>query len=174
VNDHENQGLQRVSLRLNGVEQAVSARADETLLETLRDRLSTTSARYCCGIGVCGTCSVLVDDLPTSSCLLLTVMCQGRDVVTAEALFESDAGDGAEVASAFARSGAFQCSYCIPAMALTVHGCLKAEPNSTMEQMSEQLGGNLCRCGSYPQIREALEALVAVDGPARDDERSES
>jgi aerobic-type carbon monoxide dehydrogenase small subunit (CoxS/CutS family) len=155
--------LQRVSMRMNGVECAVEVRGDETLLETLRDRLGTSSARYCCGIGVCGTCSVLLDELPVSSCLLLTVMCQDRDVVTAESLFEDETSQGARVATAFAKSSAFQCSYCIPAMALTVHGSLKADPDSTVEQMCEQLGGNLCRCGSYPQIREAVEALVSQD-----------
>jgi aerobic-type carbon monoxide dehydrogenase small subunit (CoxS/CutS family) len=163
-----------VSMRLNGVGCAVEVRGDETLLETLRNRLGTSSVRYCCGIGVCGTCSVLVDDLPVSSCLMLTVMCQDREVVTAESLFEDETAEGAPVAAAFAKSSAFQCSYCIPAMALTVHGSLKADPDSTVEQMCERLGGNLCRCGSYPQIREALEALVAPVSPSTTDEGHDS
>jgi carbon-monoxide dehydrogenase small subunit len=150
-----------VTVTLNGAPAELAVRGDETLLETLRDRCGTTSVRYCCGIGVCGTCTVLVGGEAVSSCLLLTWMVDRREVVTAEGLAAGEQAALSSVQEAFARAGAFQCSYCIPAMALTVHAALDKEPAATAEDVCGQLGGNLCRCGSYPQIREAVTALVA-------------
>jgi aerobic-type carbon monoxide dehydrogenase small subunit (CoxS/CutS family) len=142
-----------VELVVDGHRHVVSVPVEETLLETLRE-LDSPGARYCCGIGVCGTCTVLVDGAAVSSCLLLTVMVAGREITTA-------AGEAtARTRDAFVHSGAFQCSYCIPAMALTVHAALAEDPARSAASVCEQLGGNLCRCGSYPQIREAVERLV--------------
>jgi aerobic-type carbon monoxide dehydrogenase small subunit (CoxS/CutS family) len=151
-----------VTVLLNGAPAEVGVRGDETLLETLRDRCGTTSVRYCCGIGVCGTCTVLVGGEAVSSCLLLTWMVAGREVVTAEGLAAGERAELSSVQEAFARASAFQCSYCIPAMALTVHAALDREPDATAEDVCAELGGNLCRCGSYPQVREAVTALVAA------------
>jgi aerobic-type carbon monoxide dehydrogenase small subunit (CoxS/CutS family) len=151
-----------VELEVNGQRRVVSVRGDETLLETLRDRCGTSSVRYSCGIGVCGTCTVLLDGAAVSSCLLLTSMVRGRQVVTGEGLRRPDGGaEPPAVQRAFVEAGAFQCSYCIPAMALTVHAALQRDPDATMDELVDELGGNLCRCGSYPQIRQALEALVS-------------
>ena len=147
----------RVRVALNGVTRDLDVPADETLLETVRERLGASSVRYSCGIGVCGSCTVLVDGEPVSSCLLLTAMVEGRQVTSAEGL--PDAAGSA--LRAFAEAGAYQCSYCIPAMALTVHAALADQRRPTEHGLCEQLSGNLCRCGSYPQVREALRRLVA-------------
>jgi aerobic-type carbon monoxide dehydrogenase small subunit (CoxS/CutS family) len=158
----EQNGSRQVRITVNGVPGTVEVRGDETLLETVRDRLGLTSVRYCCGIGVCGTCTVLIDGEAFSSCLMLTTMLDGGDIRTAESLPASADAEMSSVQRAFVDAGAYQCSYCIPAMALTVAAALENEESPTVEGMCEELGGNLCRCGSYPQVREALRTLVAA------------
>lgn len=150
-----------VGFSLNGSQVAFDVAGRETLLETLRDTAGTTSVRYCCGIGVCGTCTVLLDALPVSSCLLLTVMVEGREVVTAEGADERHAALARRVRDAFVDAQAYQCSYCIPAMALTVRGLLQQEPEMGADEIKARLGGNLCRCGSYPQVLDALRRIGA-------------
>jgi aerobic-type carbon monoxide dehydrogenase small subunit (CoxS/CutS family) len=154
----------RVGFVLNGSPATVAVRGDETLLETLRDRCACSSVRYCCGIGVCGTCTVLVDGEPLSSCLLLTSMVAGRPVTTAEGL--SAAGELSAVQREFVAAGAYQCSYCIPAAAVTIHGYLQRNPGAGEDDVREVLAGNLCRCGSYPQVMAAVRALVRSRMPA--------
>lgn len=157
-------------LRLNGEQVPVDVRTDETLLESLREQVGTSSVRYACGIGVCGSCTVLLDGRPASSCLLLTTMVGDRDVVTAESATTehavgADADLGGRVQSAFVDARAYQCSYCIPAMALTVQGLLASQPDATPEQIADQLGGNLCRCGTYPDVLAAVRRVL--DGSDR-------
>lgn len=151
-----------VGFRLNGAEVTFDVSDRETLLETLRDTAGATSVRYCCGIGVCGTCTVLLDGLPVSSCLLLTVMVEGRELGTAEGADERHVELTRRVRDAFVDAQAYQCSYCIPAMALTVRGLLGREPGMGADELEERLGGNLCRCGSYPQVRDALSRLAGA------------
>lgn len=160
-------------LRVNGDELPLEVRGDETLLETLRERVELTSVRYACGIGVCGTCTVLLDGRPASSCLLLTTMVAGRDVVTAEAATSEsavgrDAGLGCRVQGAFVDARAYQCSFCIPAMALTVQGLLARHPELTAEEVAHQLGGNLCRCGTYPDVLAVLERVTTAGAGSAD------
>ncbi|MBO0828458.1 MAG: 2Fe-2S iron-sulfur cluster binding domain-containing protein [Streptosporangiales bacterium] len=153
-----------VEFRLNGAQVAFDVAGRETLLETLRDTAGTTSVRYCCGIGVCGTCTVLLDALPVSSCLLLTVMVDGRDVVTAEGADVRHSPVTRRVRDAFVDAQAYQCSYCIPAIALTVRGLLQQDPEMDADELKTALGGNLCRCGSYPQVLDAVRRLVGTSG----------
>ena len=116
--------------------------------------------RYSCGIGVCGSCAVLVDGRVVSSCLQFTQMVSGREVTTAESVLGDSASVSRNVLDAFVGARAYQCSYCIPAMALTVASLLRETPDLTFEQLRHHLGGNLCRCGSYPQVLEAVARLV--------------
>jgi aerobic-type carbon monoxide dehydrogenase small subunit (CoxS/CutS family) len=146
-----------VKVGVDGRTRAMTVRADETLLESLRERCDRTSVRYGCGIGVCGTCTVLVDGDAKSSCLLLTAMVDGHEVTTPE----GSADDGLTSAQqAFVDASAFQCSYCIPGMALAAQAARERNPAITLDELVDELAGNLCRCGSYPQIRAALERLV--------------
>lgn len=150
--------MTQVKLHVNATTVACEVRNDELLLDTLRDRLDLRSVRYCCGIGVCGTCTVLLEGHPVSSCLLLTVMVGERTVRTAESL------DPAEpVPTAFLECGAFQCSYCLPGMLLTAEAALAENPARSAADLRDQLAGNLCRCGSYPQVMDAVSRLT--DGP---------
>lgn len=161
----EGSELRTVLVGVDGRTHAIEVRTDETLLETLRDRCGATSVRYCCGIGVCGTCTVLLDGEAVSSCLLLTVMTEGRRVTTPQGLPEAEA-TVSTAQQAFVDAGAFQCSYCIPGMALAAQAAVDRDPDASVESLAHELAGNLCRCGSYPQIREALERLAG--GPAGD------
>jgi aerobic-type carbon monoxide dehydrogenase small subunit (CoxS/CutS family) len=149
-----------VSFGFNEETVTVPADDEELLLNTLRDRLGASSVRYSCGIGVCGTCTVLVDGRPVSSCLQLTTMNEGRDVRTAEAVLGAGDGIARKVLESFELSRAYQCSYCIPGMAVTVAALLEQEPDLDAEEVRERLSGNLCRCGSYPQVMEAVSRVV--------------
>jgi len=133
-----------VDVILNGRAVTLEARSDEMLLSALR-REGLPSVRETCGIGVCGACTVLVDGEPVSGCLTLTATVAGRDVTTVEGLGESD-----PVLRAFNEEHAFQCGWCTPGFVLTVTAM---QPG---EDVREALGGNLCRCGCYLKIEEAV------------------
>jgi aerobic-type carbon monoxide dehydrogenase small subunit (CoxS/CutS family) len=154
---------QNVELIVNETPNTVSVRTDETLLHSLRERLGLISVRGTCGIGICGTCTVLVNGLPVSSCNALTVMHAGASITTSEGLALDENLDS--VQQAFIDQGAFQCSYCIPAMVLTVRSILDRTEFLDAASIRDQLAGNLCRCGTYPQIMAAVESLIAAREP---------
>jgi len=117
-------------------------------------------------VGACGTCTVLLDGRPASSCLLFTARLAGRAVVTSEGLGSEH--NLSPVQEAFVKAAGFQCGYCTPGFVLTVEALLKEHPRPTDEQVREYLAGNLCRCGAYPNILKAvrlaaeLRAMAAV------------
>jgi aerobic-type carbon monoxide dehydrogenase small subunit (CoxS/CutS family) len=132
----------RIDLHLNGRAATLEARTDETLLTALR-REGLLSVRETCGIGVCGACTVLLDGETVSGCLTLAPQAAGREVTTVEGLDEAD-----PVKRAFAEAHAFQCGWCTPGFVLTV-------------KAGDSLGGNLCRCGCYVKIEEAVRRCVS-------------
>ena len=134
----------KVELILNGRGATLDARTDEMLLEALR-REGLLSVRETCAIGVCGACTVLLDGEPVSGCLTLVAQVEGREVTTVEGLDESD-----PVLRAFNEAHAFQCGWCTPGFVLTVKAL---QPG---DDVREALGGNLCRCGCYVKIEEAV------------------
>ena len=146
-----------VRLELNGDNRTVQVRAGELLLDTLRERLDCTSVRGSCGLGVCGTCTVQVDGRAVSSCLLLTQQVEGRTVRTSEGLCAG--GELDEVQQAFVDHEAYQCSFCIPGMVMTLRALKDEEPDAGVERAREVLAGNLCRCGTYPWVLEAARDL---------------
>jgi aerobic-type carbon monoxide dehydrogenase small subunit (CoxS/CutS family) len=145
-----------LELVLNGRPAALEADPGEMLLEVLRREAGLLSVRPTCGIGVCGACTVLLDGEPVSGCLLRAAQATGREVTTVE-------GIPAEhpVRRAFAAEHAFQCGYCTPGMVLTAARLLMETPDPTNEQISEGLGGNLCRCGCYVKIHAAVRRAAA-------------
>jgi len=155
-----------LTLIVNGEKHHVEVLADEALVHTLRDRLGLRSVRPTCGMGICGTCTVQLDGSVVSSCLLLTVQVAGRPVVTSEGL-RSDDGGLSRVQQAFVDRGAYQCSYCIPGMVVTVHACLSENPDASLEDVRDYLAGNLCRCGTYVSILEAVSELVESEADDR-------
>jgi aerobic-type carbon monoxide dehydrogenase small subunit (CoxS/CutS family) len=124
----------------------------------LADSLGIRSVRAPCGVGVCGACTVLVNGRAVRSCLRPLALVADADIVTSEGLPEDD-----RVSHAFVEAGAAQCGSCIPGMVLATHDLLAADPAPTDEQARRALAGNLCRCGTYGRI---LDAVAAVSGTA--------
>jgi aerobic-type carbon monoxide dehydrogenase small subunit (CoxS/CutS family) len=145
----------KVALRLNGHPAELECEPDEMLLEVLR-REGFGSVRATCGIGVCGACTVLVDGQPLSGCLTLAPQVDGRDVTTVEGLAGAD-----PVQRAFLDAHAFQCGWCTPGFVLTAKALLAENPNPSEAEITEALGGNLCRCGSYVKIVDAVRRAAA-------------
>ncbi len=129
--------------------------ASATLLDVLRDHLKLTGTRLTCGIGMCGACTVLVDGEALSGCLLLVPMVAGRNITTIEGLAAPD-GPLDPVQQAFVDCMGLQCSYCTPGFILATHALLKENPQPSDQQIKEYLAGNLCRCGSYYKIMDAV------------------
>jgi aerobic-type carbon monoxide dehydrogenase small subunit (CoxS/CutS family) len=153
-----------IALRVNQVSRTLELPAETTLLEALNDHLGLHGARGACGIGVCGACTVLVDGRAMSSCLLLAAQAAGRDIVTIEGLATET--ELHPVQQAFIDHEAFQCAYCTPGFILTTVALLREEPEADEQAVREYLSGNLCRCGSYVNILEAVRALRGQPGPA--------
>jgi aerobic-type carbon monoxide dehydrogenase small subunit (CoxS/CutS family) len=142
-----------ISVTLNGEQRELTARSDEMLLDVLRGA-GLRSVRLSCGVGVCGSCTCLLNGQPVSTCLLLAPLADGAVLETVEGL----ANDA--VQQAFDELGAFQCGYCTPGMILTARHLLAQDPNPSNERIREHLNGNTCRCGCYPRIEAAI-ALAA-------------
>jgi Aerobic-type carbon monoxide dehydrogenase, small subunit CoxS/CutS homologs len=147
-----------VRFSLDGKAVAVEVATTERLIDTLRLRLGTAGIRESCGVGACGTCSVLRNGYVVSACLLLTVMLEGDDLVSAEGALGSST-HGAAVVQAFVDHRAYQCSFCTPAMALTAASLTCSEP---IENVAHELAGNFCRCGSYPRVYGAVEKICGA------------
>jgi aerobic-type carbon monoxide dehydrogenase small subunit (CoxS/CutS family) len=157
-----NDGRTEITLHVNGQARSVAVRNDELLLKTLRREFGLTSVRSTCGIGICGSCTVLLDGRIVSSCLMLSLMADGRAITTSEGLV-SDDGQLDAVQAAFVRHGAYQCSFCIPATVLAVRAYLDETPTASAAGLREYLAGNLCRCGTYPQILDAAMDVAGIE-----------
>ena len=145
----------KVSVRLNDQPVELECEPDEMLLEVLR-REGFGSVRATCGIGVCGACTVLVDGEPLSGCLTLAPQVDGREVTTVEGLAGAD-----PVQRAFVEAHAYQCGWCTPGFVLTAKALLADNPSPSEAEIAEALGGNLCRCGSYVKIVDAVKHAAA-------------
>jgi aerobic-type carbon monoxide dehydrogenase small subunit (CoxS/CutS family) len=139
-----------VKLLLNGTRREIESDPGEMLLDLL-EREGLTAARATCGIGVCGACTVLLDGVPVTGCITLAGQVADREVTTAEGLGGSD-----PVQRAFAEAQAFQCGWCTPGFVLAARALLDENPDPSDTEIAEALGGNLCRCGSYVKIAEAV------------------
>jgi len=148
-----------VHLIVNGRAEVLQAEPTDTLLEALRRDLWLKSVREACGIGVCGSCTVLVDGRPISSCLLLARLAEGTTVETVESLTDGETLH--PIQQAFVDHTAFQCSYCTPGFVLATKALLEENPRPSADEVRHYLAGNLCRCGSYRNIEEAV--LDAAD-----------
>ena len=146
----------KLALRVNGAAHDVEARSDDSLLHVLNRELGLASVRETCGIGVCGACTVLLDGEPISGCLLLAPLAEGREITTVEGL-----GGEHPVQRAFAEAHAFQCGWCTPGFVLAARRLLELNPSPSDEEIAEGLGGNLCRCGSYLKIVEAVRRCAS-------------
>jgi len=129
-------------------------------LVDLMQRFDLYGARESCGQGLCGCCTVMLDGEPVSGCLSLAVLADGRDICTVESLDCN--GQLSAVQQAFIDAGAFQCGYCTPGFILMIEQLLARNPAPTDEQIRDWLAGNLCRCGTYPEIINAVHLAAAA------------
>src|SRR5262249_49589326 len=150
----------QVTLQLNGVPMIVSAAADQTLADFLRDDLGLTGTHVGCNTGNCGSCAVLLDGEPVRSCLLLAVQADGAAVETIAGLAPGSQLHPLE--RAFAELGAVQCGFCTSGMIMTARALLDAKPTPSEEEIREAIEGNLCRCTGFVKIVAAIQAASAA------------
>lgn len=151
---------QLVELNVNGQTYPVAVEGRTRLLDALRDKCQLTGAKEGCSTGDCGACTVLMDGVPVTSCLVVAASAQGRQITTIEGVAR-----GAElhpVQTAFMQCGALQCGICTPGMIITSIALLKEKPNPTRDEVRFGLQGNLCRCTGYDKIVDAVQAAAQV------------
>jgi len=144
---------------LNNKQVRISADGNLKLLWVLRTRFGLTGTKYGCGEGHCGSCTVLLDNEAVRSCLYSLKDVAGKNVVTIEGLASN--GDLHPMQKAFVEHDALQCGYCTPGMILTAVSYLKKNPNPTRSEIIQEMDNNLCRCGSYDRILDAIEQAAA-------------
>ncbi|MGH9405114.1 MAG: (2Fe-2S)-binding protein [Terriglobia bacterium] len=158
-------GAVPITLRVNGEPKRLNLEPRVTLLDALRDRLNITGAKRVCDRGTCGACTMLVDDKPVYGCTMLAIEAEGHDVTTIEHF--SQGGKLHPVMAAFVDHDAQQCGFCTPGFVMACIAFLKDHPNPSIDDVEKGLGGNLCRCGTYAGIREAvLQAAKSMNGGA--------
>lgn len=141
-------------LRLNGDEVQVFAPQDATLLETLRDDIGLRAAKRGCNQGVCGACTIMVDDVPVRACLTLTAACEGREVRTLEGYADDPLMNALQ--DAMVTSGGVQCGFCTSGLLITAHNLIAETSPPSESDIRSALSGNLCRCTGYVRIVEAV------------------
>src|SRR5688572_4140207 len=146
-------------LQINGRDQRVDVPPSESLLTVLRTELGLTGAKYGCGEGQCGACTVLVDGLAVRSCVSPVSTLQGKRITTIEGLAPSAALH--PVQQAFAELDAMQCGYCTAGMIMSAVALLARQPDATGDQIARGMNGNICRCGSHPRIVDAIRKAAA-------------
>jgi aerobic-type carbon monoxide dehydrogenase small subunit (CoxS/CutS family) len=139
-----------LELRINEADYSVDAPVGRSLAEVLREDLGLTGTKVACGEGHCGTCTVMLDGVPTLSCITLVHTVSGREVTTIEGLRDH------ELISAFVRADAVQCGFCTPGQIVSAAALVEANPSPSKDEIRHVMSGNLCRCGTYPKIEEAI------------------
>jgi nicotinate dehydrogenase subunit A len=153
-----------IELKVNGRSHSVSADPDTPLLYVLRDDLQLNAAKFGCGLGQCGSCTVLVDGAPTLSCITPIMLLEGRQITTLEGLGSLE--DPGPLQRAFIEEQAAQCGYCIPGMMMRAQALLQRNPRATDAEIRAHLEPNLCRCGTHMRILQAVRrAATLMAGP---------
>jgi aerobic-type carbon monoxide dehydrogenase small subunit (CoxS/CutS family) len=141
-----------LTLRVNGQSHELEQPVGRTLAETLREELGLTGTKIACAEGHCGACTVLLDGVPVYSCITLVHTVGEREVTTIEGLREHPLVD------AFVRADALQCGFCTPGQIVSASALVEGNPSPSSEEIRHAMSGNLCRCGTYPKIEEAISA----------------
>ncbi len=152
-----------VALTINGALRTVSVEPRVTLLRVLRNQLDLTGAKEVCDRGGCGACTVLLDGEPVCSCLMLAIDAAGHEITTVEGL--GAPGKLSPLQAAFVECDALQCGFCTPGFVVSGTALLRKNPAPGLEEIKDGLSGNLCRCGTYPRIFEAVQK--AARGPSQ-------
>ena len=151
-----------LKLNVNGESREISVEPDALLIDTLREGLGLTGSKKGCATGDCGACTVLMDNQPVTSCLVLAATTEGKEIVTIEGL----AGESGlhPVQQGFVDFGAVQCGYCTPGMVMMATAVLAANPHPTEAEIRAGLAGNLCRCTGYGSIISAVNSAALMMG----------
>jgi len=145
----------KVALRINNEMTALQVKPNETLLETLRERLALTGAKESCSMGSCGACTVEVNGMPLRSCLVLTAELDGADITTIEGLAQG--GKLHPLQESFMKEGAVQCGFCTSGMIMTAKTLLDRNDEPTRKEIIKTISSNICRCTGYKKIVVAVE-----------------
>jgi xanthine dehydrogenase YagT iron-sulfur-binding subunit len=157
-----------IKLTVNGRPMSTSVEPRVTLLDALRNYLDVTGCKRVCDRGTCGACTVLLDGHPVYSCSVLALEARGKEIRTAESLVEQD-GTLDKVPAAFVKHDAQQCGFCTPGFVVAMHAALQKNPDASPREIEEGLAGNICRCGTYQQMRDAIASLTGKgDGKKRE------
>lgn len=145
-----------IEISVNGERHEIAVKANDTLLEVLRDRLGLIGTKEGCSVGECGACTVLCNGKPILSCITMAMDAAGSEIMTIEGM---SAGDDLDLLQeSFIQYGAVQCGFCTPGMLLTAKELVERENKPTTEQIKEAISGNFCRCTGYIKIMEAIKA----------------
>jgi carbon-monoxide dehydrogenase small subunit len=147
---------QEIVLNVNGVDYELKVDVIATLVDVLRDELGLTGTKIMCNEGVCGACTVLLDETPTLSCMMPAINGEGKKIETIEGLANPNTGDLHPIQEAFVERSGMQCGVCTPGMILTAKAFLEENPDPTEDDVRQALSGNLCRCGNYNRITECV------------------
>ena len=153
------QGLAEINLKVNGNAERLVVDPRVTLLDALRDRLELTGTKKGCDRGACGACTVHLDGSRVLSCLTLAIMAQGKEITTIEGLAKGD--ELHPVQAAFIECDGFQCGYCTPGQIMSAVACISEGHTGSDLEIREFMSGNLCRCGAYPNIVNAIKIAAA-------------
>ncbi len=146
-----------IEISVNGERHEVAVKANDTLLEVLRDRLGLMGTKEGCSVGECGACTVLSNGNPILSCITMAMDAADSEIMTIEGMSDGDALDPLQ--EAFIEHGAVQCGFCTPGMLLTAKELVERENRPTTKQIKEAISGNFCRCTGYVKIIEAIQAV---------------
>lgn len=146
-----------ITLNINGEDRKVVVKPSDILLYTLRNEFGLTGAKPGCENGDCGACTVLIDDWPIKSCLMLTVEAIGKRILTVEGLVN------APIQKAFVENWGFQCGYCTSGFLMVCHSLGKIESNADESTIQDWLQSNICRCTGYQEIKHAIKIILNID-----------
>jgi nicotinate dehydrogenase subunit A len=154
--------MSQITLTVNGAAQALELEPDMPLLYALRNHLNLNGAKYGCGLGQCGACTVIVDDQPVFACLTPCAGLEGKKIRTVESLGSAD--KPGPLQEAFIDKQAAQCGYCIAGMLMRAQTLLERDPHPDEQTIREHMAGNLCRCGTHLRIIEAIKQVAGHNG----------
>lgn len=157
----KNNLTKRISINVNNKEYSIEVDIRESLLEVLRNKLQLTGLKQGCSVGECGACTVLIDNVPTDSCIYLAIWADGKKITTIEGVAKN--GKLSKVQKAYIDEGAVQCGFCTPGLVLTTTALVNSNKTYTDDEIKREISGHLCRCTGYQKIFQATKKSLERD-----------
>ncbi|MBM6859065.1 (2Fe-2S)-binding protein [Clostridium saudiense] len=151
----------KICITVNNKDYSIEVDIRESLLEVLRNKLKLTGVKQGCSVGECGACTVLIDDVPTDSCIYLAVWADGKKITTIEGVAKN--GELSKVQKAYIDEGAVQCGFCTPGLVLTTTALVNSNKTYTDDEIKREISGHLCRCTGYQKIFQATKKSLERD-----------